>query len=474
MFNSIFISLIAIYILSLIICTFYAYKDAKMGREGFILGGKKGIGVTLGFLTYSATLFSTFTLMGMPDFFRVNGVGAWIFLGITDVAMGMIILLFGVKLKQYLKNKKFESVGIILQNEYKNRAAYLVYLLGIFIFCAPYVAIQIKGLGDFLSVSSPLNIPMWVWSVGVILIMLVTSWIGGLKSVMYADVVQGILLLLVVWIIAQNCLDSVLSTSVMFETLQKVNPQLLSVPGPKGLFSTQFLLASFITIILMPITQPQLTIRIALMQNLKKLKIMAVAVSIFAFLVIAPTIIIGLSGAIVFPFETAPEFISKTLINKAFPILSGLAIVGLLAAAMSTLDSLFFALGTEAEDLVNKNKRKKGTLAIKILIALFSGLALLMAMYSSQSLVMLARVSFAGTAILAPMVLTAILYKGKKPTSIIWATLIGLIVFMLTSMNIIPSTALGIRADIGVLMLVSLYSLIILAVDFYKLKMQKI
>ena len=68
-------------------------KEIKTSSD-FMLGGAK-IGLILGFMTFAATLFSTFTLMGMPDFSRNNGVGAWIFLAFSDAVMVFFILWFG-------------------------------------------------------------------------------------------------------------------------------------------------------------------------------------------------------------------------------------------------------------------------------------------------------------------------------------------------------------------------------------------
>ena len=67
-------------------------KKAIHTANDFMLGGAK-IGLVLGFMTFAATLFSTFTMMGMPDFSRKNGVGAWIFLTFSDAVMVFFIIL---------------------------------------------------------------------------------------------------------------------------------------------------------------------------------------------------------------------------------------------------------------------------------------------------------------------------------------------------------------------------------------------
>jgi SSS family solute:Na+ symporter len=116
------------YLLGLI---YSAYKSDKMMKDekDYIL---PKLGVILGFLTYSATLFSTFTLMGMPNFFRVHGVGSWIFLGVTDTAMGVMLILFGVFLRRRFSKDNFYNVSMLIEESYNSKFAGYVYKIGIF------------------------------------------------------------------------------------------------------------------------------------------------------------------------------------------------------------------------------------------------------------------------------------------------------------------------------------------------------
>jgi len=66
----------------------------KRSAEEFMLAGKS-IGTFLGFMTFSAALFSAFTFMGMPDFFRNHGIGAFTFLALSDGVMVFFIVWFG-------------------------------------------------------------------------------------------------------------------------------------------------------------------------------------------------------------------------------------------------------------------------------------------------------------------------------------------------------------------------------------------
>ena len=66
------ITLGVLYVSVLIFLSLKSKKTIHTAND-FMLGGAK-IGLVLGFMTFAATLFSTFTLMGMPDFSRKNGV----------------------------------------------------------------------------------------------------------------------------------------------------------------------------------------------------------------------------------------------------------------------------------------------------------------------------------------------------------------------------------------------------------------
>ena len=451
-----FITLFCIYIIALGYCAFYGRKKTSKKRLDFLTGGSN-LGAALGFLTFSATLFSTFTLMGIPDFFRNHGVGAWIFLGVTDVAMAFLTLWFGIKLRKRIANEGFESVSSLLCQAFGNRFAGATYLVGIFIFLVPYVSIQIRGVAIFLEAVAPITLPMWVWALSILLLMLVYSGIGGLKAIMYSDVIQGTVLLIVTWFIAIGCVKYFGGVGQMFDAVKQTDPALLSTPGPKGLFTPQFLIASFLAILVMPISQPQLTIRIAIMRNTSQLKKMAAAVSVFAFLVILPTIAIGCYGVVKHSGASTAAFLANTLVHEQVPFIAAAAIVGLLAAAMSTADSQLFALGTEFESFM---PGKKEVFRAEAAILFFAIASFVLALLTNDQLVMLARVSFAGTSLMAPMVLAAVLSRKKLGIDIPVTTLIALAIFLLSVLKLIPNKIGMIRLDLFLLCAVALITLI--------------
>lgn len=439
---------------------FLSWRSRKMNKsnEDFMMAGSN-IGLVLGFMTFAATLFSTFTLMGMPDFSRNHGIGAWIFLAFSDAGMVFLILWFGFHLRNLVAKKGFKGMSGLLQSCYGNKWAGYVYFLGVFIFLVPYVAIQIRGVAIFLEQAFPTALPAWGWSLLIVVIMLVYSEFGGLKAIIYADFMQGTLLLIVVWVIASTCLNYLGGWAEMFSKVEVANPELLSTPGPKGLLNSQFLIASFLAILMIPVTQPQLSTRLVIMKDFKALRRMSVAVGTFAMLVIFPTIIIGMYGAIRYPDASVAEFLGQVLLRDQSGFIASAAIIGLFAAAMSTSDSQLFALGNELRGLIGK-KGSESLLPIRIAIISFALAALIFSLISSDQLVLLARISFAGTAMMGPLVILGIISKKPQGWFMILMTGLGLFTFVLSQLQIFPAKVGLFQMDLFLMMVLGATGLI--------------
>jgi len=438
---------------------YLSWRSRRMIRSNsdFLLAGSN-VGLVLGFMTFAATLFSTFTLMGMPDFSRTHGIGAWIFLAFSDAGMVFLIVWFGYRLRKAVSVKGFNGMSGLLQDCYRNRWAGYIYFAGVFIFLVPYVAIQIRGVAMFLVQAFPVSLPVWGWSLIIVTVMLVYSELGGLKAIIYADFMQGTLLMVVVWVIALTCLNALGGWAEMFNKTELMNPELLSTPGPKGLLNSQFLIASFLAILMIPVTQPQLSTRLVIMKDTKSMYRMAVAVGTFAMLVIFPTIIIGLYGAIRYPDASMAEFLGQVLIHDQSGVIASAAIIGLFAAAMSTSDSQLFALGNELRGLISR-RENDSLLPIRIAIISFALAALIFSLLSSDQLVLLARVSFAGTAMMGPLVILGILSKKPQGIFMIVASGLGLGAFILSQAGVIPDMIGPIRIDLFLMVLLSAFAL---------------
>jgi SSS family solute:Na+ symporter len=122
---------------------------------------------------------------------------------------------------------------------------------------------------------------------------------------------------------------------------------------------------------------------------------------------------------------------------------------------MSTADSQIFALGAEVRSLLSGTDRSV-MFRTKLAIVFFAFAALVFAILSGDQLVLLARISFAGTALLAPLVVAAILSDHPPGNELIIGTGLAVSIFLLSSFELLPATLIGVRMDLLLLVLLAL------------------
>ena len=439
------IIMFAAFVLLLVLASVKSYKKNRSSQE-FMLAGSS-LGVFLGFMTFSAALFSAFTFQGMPDFFRTHGIGAWLFLAFSDGVMVFFILWFGRKLRRKAKGRGFKGMAGLMSDIYGNRWAGYALFLSSFLFLIPYAAIQIRGISVFFDAAFPNFLPRWGWSLILVVFMILYAEIGGFKAMVYSDAIQGTILLVVLWLIATTCISKLGGVQSMFEQVQTANAALLSTPGPKGLFTWQFLLGSTIAVVMIPVSQPQMGTRLVVMKSLKSMKKMAFAVGSFAILIIGATIFIGMYGSVVYPNASPQDFWGKALLYDQLAPVAGLAMVGLFAACLSTTNSQIFALGNELRSLLPDDEKKSMRIT-KIFLFIFSALVMVFASLMGDQIALLARVSFTGTSMLAPVVLAAVAMKGKPGKELIVISMIALLIFIGSQAGVVPTKIGALQLDI--------------------------
>jgi SSS family solute:Na+ symporter len=77
---------------------------------------------------------------------------------------------------------------------------------------------------------------------------------------------------------------------------------------------------------------------------------------------------------------------------------------------------------------------------------------------TSDELVLLARVSFSGTALMAPMILAGVLSNRRPGFEVIMATGTALIIFTLSLLGIVPDAIGFARLDLALLLIVAAFT----------------
>ena len=221
---------IGIYIAVGIIIAILARRKLGFGMNEFFLGNRS-IGGFVSALTYAATTYSAFMMVGLAGLTYKFGVGALGF-ELTYLCGLVLVVFFGPRF--WLVGKRFDYLthAHLLADRYQNRAVGIVASLLCLIFLIPYAAIQVMGIGYLLAGVSKGAISLLVGMVLATLLAIVWANIAGLRSVAWTDALQSLIMLTVS--IAAVCFLAYRGFGGFggfFAKMEQEIPQLLTGPG---------------------------------------------------------------------------------------------------------------------------------------------------------------------------------------------------------------------------------------------------
>jgi SSS family solute:Na+ symporter len=420
-----------VYLLAVLYLGYRGWRAQGPGLAEFFVAGRT-LGPMVGFLTWSATLFSAFTLVGLPGFFYIHGIGSWPFIAFADTFMGIFFYVIGRRLWRLSRERNLVTPVELLTVHYRSPALGLVAVAVSVLFLLPYLAIQMIGVGRLLEGATGGAIPYLGGTILLLVVTVVYSELGGMRAVAWTDALQGSLFFVVFYVTAAVFVVREWgSLGALFQAVAEQQPALLSVPGPRGYFTHATLISLFILIVGMPLTQPQLAIRFFVARSERTLRLMTVASATFATLVVIPALLIGLGGAARFPDLASGDLVLPTIVSRTMgPFLAGLVVCAVVASAMSTVDSQVLVLGSllakDGYAPVSGERDEARLLRVARLTMLVCMVAaFLIALRPVPLIIQLSLLSFAGTLQLAPAYLGALFWPWATRSGAIASVLAG-------------------------------------------------
>ena len=419
------------------ISAWVSYRAKSVSRkniEEFYVAGRN-IGWIITFLTFSATLFSAFTLVGMPGFFYTHGIGSWIFIAVVDTFMALMVPLVGYRIWKAGKKFHFVTPAQFLGERYESYTTLVVVVLIEFAFLLPYMSIQAIGIAKLLE--SAAGIP---YLVGLI-IALIATYIyietGGMRAVAWTDAILGLTLFIGAYAVSFWFLSKHFgSLSNMFHQVYSVKKELLTIPGPKGLFTTPMLISFFIMIFAMPATQFQLTTRYFIAKDVETLRKSMIGIAAFASFVLFPSLILGIGAAYVWPHLKSGDMVLGKVLSELSPALMIFGIMAVFAAALSTIDSQLLVLSALfTRDIVLEKSgeisMKKKLMINRLVVIVLSVIIFFISLNPPKLIVQLSILSFAGTLQILPAVIGALYWKRATAPAALWSMISGVAVLIL-------------------------------------------
>ncbi|MBN6205551.1 sodium:solute symporter family protein [Ralstonia pickettii] len=454
---------IGIYIIAALVIAFLSRKGKQNNMVSYFLGDRK-LGGIVSALSYSATTYSAFMLVGLAGLTYTGGVGA---LGFELIyLMGVsLIAFFGPRFWVVGKKYGYVTPSQMLGDRYQNKKVSIVIALTSCLFLIPYSAVQLTGVGYLLAGVTNNEIP---FSTGVIIATILAvlfSYIAGIRSVAWTDSLQALFMIITSTIVILVLVNGLGGFQGFFETLETEHPHSLAVPG-NGYFDFLTFIGLTIPWLFFSLSNPQVSQRLFMPSSMKNLKTMILGFMIFGLVYTLVAIFWGFSATILFPdLENVdlatPYILSSDLVPS---ILGVIVMVGIMAAAISTIDSILLTLASMFAKDVYGNMKKHPTdrmqLQIgKIVIPLIAILAYLFAEMQLNIIVVLSVASSAGLIIVVPAIFGTFFWKRGTAAGVLSSVIgSGIIVIIFEALQIKP---LGLSTGIWGLILSTILFIIV-------------
>lgn len=308
---------------------------------GFFLAGKKLPFWVVAF-SANATGESGWLLLGLTGMgYAVGAQAYWVVVG-EIIGITASWMLISRKLKKLGDETDSITVPDVLAAKFDDSRHIIrgIAVGIILIMVTTYVTAQMVASGKALS-----SFIGWDYQTGVVIgavIIIGYTFVGGYKAVSYTDVVQGVLMLLGLMLVPAAAIYASDGWGGVTASLRIQDPALLDMFAitADGL-SGWIVIISFVGIGLPFLGVPQLLIRYMSARNdgeVRKARIVSIIVML---IFTGGAVTTGIAGRALFPGLEDSETIFPTLSNNLFtPLISGLLLVVVLSAIMSTVDSL--------------------------------------------------------------------------------------------------------------------------------------
>lgn len=438
---------VAIYIAMGLAIAWVGRRHLGIGMSEFFLANRT-VGGVVSALTYSATTYSAFMMVGLAGFTYRGGVGA---LGFEFTYLCGLFLAVYFAPRFWLVGKKYDyiSPAELLADRYQNKLVGVVAALLALVFLVPYSAAQLMGIGFLVSGVSQGAIPVMAGIV--IAVILAVAWanIAGLRSVAWTDAMQALIMIVTsVLVLLFVVFLGFGGFGSFFQRMESDIPGLLSVPSETGMFSFKMYLGLCVPWVFFCLSNPQVSQRLFIPKSVRAMKQMIGGFLCFGFLYTLVTVMWGFAARLLVPDLAKADMASPSLLGLAVVprFLALIVMVGIMAAAISTIDSILLTLSSMFTRDIYKNMKPQVSEAKELsigkwVIPIMSLITLVFAIWASREtglqvmIVSLSVASSAGLLMAVPSIIGAFLWKGGTATGALVSMIGGAVLTMVLQLG---------------------------------------
>ena len=302
--------LLGAYMVLLVWLCYLGYRKGKSTEEDYYLAGR-GQGLLVSALTIMATMFSSAALLGIPGTVYRDGL-AFVPFAMNLTVGGLGIYFLGTRMNRLGKARGYVTPADMIGEYYGGTSIRILAVSTGVLYVLPYVIMQIKAGGYLAERLFPDAPPIHVlgrefdmFDTGVWVLSLLTMayvLVGGMRSVAWTDVVQGLLLLTGMLVAGLATVLYFQSQGGFFRAVSTLPPEALTMPGVTGKWNPWMIFSICTIVALGAVIQPGQWMRFYAARSVKTLRQCALI-----FAVVLPTcfifgiMVVALGARVEFP-----------------------------------------------------------------------------------------------------------------------------------------------------------------------------
>ena len=458
---------LAIYFAVGVLVAWLSRRGHRADMSGYFLGQRR-MGGLVSALSYSATTYSAFMMVGLAGLTYMGGVGALGF-EIIYFAGVSLVAIFGPRFWRVGRAYDFITPSEMLGHRYASRGVAIAVALSSCLFLIPYAAVQLAGVGYLMEGATGEAIPFTTGVVLATVLAIVFSNVAGIRSVMWTDSLQAVVMIVTSVLATAWVIHGLGGLDTLFGELARAQPQALAVPG-EGFFSFKMFLGLTIPWFFFSLSNPQVSQRLYMPSSLRALRQMLLGFLAFGFVYTLISVLWGFAARIVVPDLASADLATPALLASVHvpPLIGVIVIVAIMAAAVSTIDSILITLASMFSRDVYANlhaasDEKRQLLVGKLVIPVIALLALAFAQLQLNLIAVLSVAASSGLVVVVPAIVGAFYWRRGSAAGAL-ASIIGGGVFVLVvyamggSLWGIPAGILGLPVAAFLFLLVSLFT----------------
>ncbi|BBV74381.1 sodium/panthothenate symporter [Raoultella planticola] len=330
----------------------YAMRQRSNGSflSEYFLGSRSMGGFVLA-MTLTATYISASSFIGGPGAAYKYGLG-WVLLAMIQVPT--IWLSLGILGKKFaILARRYNAITLndMLQARYQSRAVVWIASISLLVAFVGAIAVQFIGGARLLETAAGIKYETGLLIFG-ITIALYTAF-GGFRASVLNDTMQGMVMLIGTIVLLVGVVHAAGGLHSAVDTLQKIDPQLISPEGVDGILTPTFMTSFWVLVCFGVIGLPHTAVRCISYKDSKAVHRGIIIGTVVVALLMFGMHLAGALGRAVLPHLTVPDQVIPTLMVQVLPPwAAGLFLAAPMAAIMSNVNAhLLQASATIIKDL---------------------------------------------------------------------------------------------------------------------------